>query len=472
MLAIPVWAMVIRGAVLSRNVDGGIFLSVSEGISSGMSLYTDIWDNKDPFFFVLMAAAGQANSSLPFFMDLLWIPLGSLGVWLIARTVANVDRSAFLALVVTPFLIVGPFYSAGWTNTPGTALVLLGWGLFAYRKFVIAGIVLGLLAFVKLTLFPIGVIGIAILILVKSNRASVIRTAVASLIAILISVLSLGVLGWLSGFVEAFDKNREYSSTVIAYFGFEDSPFGHLSKLQTEWETRFWVGVFVGLGIFIVGAVAELSWKRTRDFQVLVMWAFIAISGTLAILALTYVWPHHAQVISLPLILVTIVGAALIPERWWFIGFVAVMLPLTFVLSGWGSWSIFTEHFDSLSSQYDQRVAELSELPVDSRLLNSVAAQEFSYARLGSNDDRGFLGSVRSGATLACPYFHLYDFSPIENFSQTLDCINGVDVILKTSNFDVFANGVNGPNVQPILDYVNENFNCLQIEDRQLCTRR
>lgn len=124
LLAIPVWIMVVRGAVLSRNVDGGIFLSVTDGVSSGLSLYTDIWDNKDPFFFVLMSAASQANSNLSFFMDLLWIPLASLGVWLLARTVVNVDRSAFLALVVTPFLIVGPFYSAGWTNTPGTALVL------------------------------------------------------------------------------------------------------------------------------------------------------------------------------------------------------------------------------------------------------------------------------------------------------------------------------------------------------------
>jgi hypothetical protein len=83
-----------------------------------------------------MSAASQVNSNLSFFMDLLWIPLASLGVWLPARTLVNVDRSAFLALVVTPFLIVSPFYSAGWTNTPGTALVLFAWRLFARRKFV------------------------------------------------------------------------------------------------------------------------------------------------------------------------------------------------------------------------------------------------------------------------------------------------------------------------------------------------
>jgi len=471
LLAIPVWIMVVRGAVLSRNVDGGIFLSVTDGVSSGLSLYTDIWDNKDPFFFVLMSAASQVNSNLSFFLDLLWIPLASLGVWLLARTVGNVDRSAFLALVVTPFLIVGPFYSAGWTNTPGTALVLFAWGLFARRKFVNAGIVVGLLAFIKLTLFPIGVIGIAILIVMKFNRAPVIRTAVASFITILISGLSLAGLGWLSGFFEAFGKNREYSSDVIVYFGFADSFFGHLSKLQTEWEMRFWVGVFLGLGLIFVGVLSAVAWKRERDFQVLILWSLIAAVGTLGILALTYVWPHHAQAVSLPLILSAVVAAALIPERWWFIGFIAVMLPLTFVLSGWGSWSTLTEHFDVLSVQYDQRVAEIAELPVDARLLNSITTSQFTYARLGTNDDRGFLGDVRPGATLACPYFHLYDFSPAENFVQTLDCIGDVDVILETANFNVFANGINGPNVQPILDYVSTNFNCLQIDDRRLCTR-
>jgi hypothetical protein len=73
---------------------------------------------------------------------------------------------------------------------------------------------------------------------------------------------------------------------------------------------------------------------------------------------------------------------------------------------------------------------------------------------------------------LACPAFHLYDFSPAEAWSEMYDCLQKVDVVLKTDAFDVFGNGGKAADVQPILNYVNTNFTCLRVEDRQLCVRK
>ncbi len=91
MLAVPVWIVVVRSAVLSRVVDGGIFLSVSAGIADGLRLYEQVWDNKDPLFFGLLAIPLAVAPSIAFFMDVLWVALTGLGAGLIARSAMNAD---------------------------------------------------------------------------------------------------------------------------------------------------------------------------------------------------------------------------------------------------------------------------------------------------------------------------------------------------------------------------------------------
>ena len=212
-LALPVWLMVFHGSVMSRGTDGGIFLSVSDGVSSGLKLYDQIWENHDPFFFAAMSGAGRLNSSLPFYMDLIWIALASVGVWLLARTVLSQDRALFLSLIVSPFLLTGPVYSAGWSNTPGTALTLLAWGLFCHNgrirtTSILSGIVLGLLAFIKLTLFPVAILGILMLLILGVYRMRVLRTAVATCATLVTSIVILNLLGWFSGYLEMLTRNQ------------------------------------------------------------------------------------------------------------------------------------------------------------------------------------------------------------------------------------------------------------------------
>jgi hypothetical protein len=477
-IAVPVWLMVYRGSVLGREVDGGIFLSVSDGLAQGLNRYTDMWDNKDPFFGAAMAAASHVSATLPFFMDLLWIPLAAIGAYFIARSVASADRALFMALVVTPCILIGPAYIGGWANTPGTALVLLGWGMLCARRWVLAGIVLGLLLFVKITVWPLALLGLFLFLIPRDTRKGAIRALVAVAITVGISVVVMGVLGWIPGYIDMIGQNQAYSKAVITYFGFEDSPFGHIDKLRTDWPGGTWTGGIwiasaTALVIAVAGTIFGIARRNEAPHKLMVaalLW--VALCGTAAVLSLTYLWPHHAQALSLPFIVAAITFGSLISDRLVFVVWVVLAAVVSFVLSGWGSVSSFTERYNALPGQFDARVAAISEEPIDATLLNTVPQKEFTYARLGSNDDRGYLGSVREGAQLSCPQFHLYDFSPADAFASELNCIQNVDVVLKTANFDVFANGMNAANVLPILEYVNNNFDCLTINDRQLCTRR
>ncbi len=480
LLSIPVWLLVFQGAVLSRDYDGGIFLSVGYGLADGLAYYVDLWDNKDPFFGVFMAAAANISYSAPFFMDLIWIPLASLGVYLLARSLVGVvsaDRALFLSLYCAPIIVVGPSYIAGWTHTPGTALVLLGWGLLAANRWVLGGLVIGLLLFVKVTVWPIAILGLVVLVLgSRQRREAAVRAVVAMVIMIAVSIAVLGVLGWLPGFIESFRLNSTYAGTMIFVFGYEDSVSGHLGKFMADILPGTLVALLVLIAISVLGLV--VGWRTSTSLKspnpqlVIAVLLVVSLVGTFAVFALTYLWPHHLQAASLPLILGAVTAATLIPQKWGYLLWVVIMVLITFVLSGWGSISALTTHLSGLSQQYESRIQEISEVPIDAFMLNTLKDGEYTYARLGTNDDRGYLGSVREGVTLGCPYFHLYDFSPVEAFADQLECMRTVDSILVTENFEDFANSMNRVSTNNLLDYVNGNFLCATFEDRKLCTRR
>jgi hypothetical protein len=420
-----------------------------------------------------MAAATAANPTLAFFLDVLWIALAGLGVGLIARRLMSTDRALFMALVVTPLLMLGPAYVPGWTNTPGTALVLLALGLVAKRWSVAGGIAAGVLAFVKLPVWPIVAAGILALLLIRSWRRTGARALASMGVTMLISLGALGLLGWIAGAVDAVGRNRQYARDVASYFGFDAGIVGRWSKLITDWPTSI---LWSGLAALAVVIVAALLWsiipsQRSADRSVVLLWAALAWVGTVGMLGLTYVWPHHVQALALPAILSAVIFAALIPQRWPFIIWLIVTALGGWLLSGWGSLEAWQQKWNERSAAFDTKVQEISEVPVDARLLNSVPQRDFTFARLGSNDDRGFLGSVREDAILGCPQFHLYDFSPPEAFADALTCIQGVDVVLVTDAFTVFGSSSRAPFATPVLDYVNANFACLRIDDRQVCTR-
>ena len=472
-LAVPVWIVVARSAVLSRVVDGGIFLSVSAGIADGLRLYEQVWDNKDPLFFGLMAIPMAVAPSLAFFMDVLWIALAGLGAGLVARSVMNADRALFVGLVAAPLLMLGPSYVPGWTNTPGTALVLLTLGLFAHRLPITAGLAAGLLAFVKLPVWPIAVAGLALALIFAPLRRAAARALVSMFAAMGVLVLVLALLGWLSGAVDAIGRNRQYAVDVANYFGFEASVTGRLTRALGDWPGAVtWSAAIAVIVVLLIGGLWLASSRvRSDERLLLAAWALVSWVGTIGVLVLTYVWPHHIQALALPTVMSVIVFAAIVPARWFFPVFIVWTVAGAAVFSGWGSVRAAQDAWNQRSMSFDAKVAEIDEVPLDARLLASVPESDFTFARLGSNDDRGFLGAARADATLACPQFHLYDFSPPEAFAEALECIQGVDVVLLTDAFTVFGGSSRAPFAQPVLDYVGVNFTCLRVDDRQVCTR-
>lgn len=472
-LAVPTWWFVLRGAVLSRAYDGGIFLSVAGGLNDGQSLYSGVWDNKDPLFLGVFALADRVAPLAPFLTDWFWLPVGAVGAWLLARSVMSADRALFTAVVVTPWILTGAWYIGGYSNTPGTVLVLLVLGLLARRWAVAAGIALGLLVFAKLAVAPIAIVAVLALLLVRSLRSVAVRALVAGVVSVAVGFLVLALTGSLAGYVDMVGRNRAYAGDAMTYFGFDPSFTGHLEKFRADLAPGMpWV--LTAIGVLLVVATALLARRSWRDAHLLafVAWFWVVCLGTLGVLAISYVWPHHAQFIALPAVMAAVAVGAVVPERLPVIAWMPVALVVGFLLTGWGSTTAFVDHSRTVDENFEAAVAVADETPLNAKLLRTVPLPEFRFAILGTNDEGGFLRDIPAGATLGCPRFHLYDFSPGTDFEEAWACLDTVDALIITDNFVVFGNGGKAASVQPVLGKVGALFDCQRVEDRQVCVRK
>lgn len=473
-LAVPVWWFAAISGVMSRDLDGGLFLSIVGGMERGLTLYSEVFEIKDPVYFGAMFGANQIAPAGPFVMDWLWLPIAAVGGWLLARAVTTPDRALFVGLVGVPLVLVGPFYAPGLTNTPGTALILLGLGLVINRWGIAGGVALGLLLFTKALVWPLGVVPVIVLLFFAAWRRTALRAVISGVITIAASALLLLLLGILGPYIEVLRWNSAYSFTIMEYFGYESSFSGHFARLADQWSAAGWVAAAAILVVtlaLVVRWMAGGSW-RTPERSVLTIWLALLVVGTIGIIGLSYIWQHHGQLIYLPAAVAVVAVAAMLPDRWPFVVAVPIVLVVAWIVGAWGTPSDGWNRVQTAREVFPARWAEIDEVPKDARLLSTVPRSDFTYARLGTNDERGYLLAARPDATLACPQFHLYDFSPDQDFADMLECIQDVDVILMTDNFVVFGNGGKAAVVQPILQYVEANFDCLRVDDRQVCTRR
>jgi hypothetical protein len=427
-LGAGVWAFVVVSGVMSRTFDGGIFLSTVGGIRRGLPLYSGVWDNKDPLFYGTMTAFSSVAPVLAFVMDWFWIALAAVGVVLLARRVVSISTAVLLGVVVTPFLILGPAYEPGLTNTPGTAVALLCLGLLINRWWLWAGVTMGLLLFVKILAFPVVVLCALVLVAFPSLRRGLIKVGLGLVAAVLGGVALMAVLGWLPGYLTMLQRNREYAGEIMVFFSLDDSPVGHLAKFVEEWRASQWIAGIALLGI-LAASVVWLIARRGR---------FTTENR------LTVAW----------------LGA-------WLCIIVAAV-----AVSGWTSPNSLAESYVARFQAFPAAMDAVDATAPEATLLNTVPATTFTFARLGTNDDPGFLGQVKDGAELACPEFHAYGFSPAETFTELYDCLDTVDVVVKSASFDALNNGAVAPVVRPILDKVRINFDCLDVDARQLCIRK
>jgi hypothetical protein len=416
----------------SIGVDAGVFLSVAGRLLHGDRLYRDVWDNKDPLFFYVDAAAlWVAGWRGPFLLDIFWVATAAAAVWLLLRVLDVPPLARVAGFLAYPLLLTGEWYHAGYSMLAALALAPVAAWLWARGSPTAAGVVVGLGVLFKVSLALVLVAAPVTLFLlgvpVRRNAWHMLGflTGLAGTLALAAGLL--GARGELVPYLHVLRDNLSYANDVLVGTGRIGGVHGHVRAFETlTRHARPVIAVFV-----LAGAVAVWIFVRGRGRQrttplglasLLLLGVGLATAGTLA---LTTAWDHHVQMLAYPgaLLVVFIVaalneGVRLRPLRW--SAQAAAVAGALLLLgvdhapnAGW-SLSRWTDPADSRTAAALKSV-RAAQLP---------GAIDVSYTHLGQNDEEGHAVFIGGGWTLACARFHQYPFTPAETLRRILRCVD------------------------------------------------
>lgn len=468
-----VWATLLPRIVPGLGIDRGIFVSVAERLLAGDVLYQDVWDNKDPLFFFGIAITRSVSPFADVLVEVWWIVCSAFAVLLIAKWRGCDDRTAwFAAFGMAPLMITGGFYLPGYTHLPGIALTLWILAVGIYRRFDVAGALLGILFFTKIVMLPIAFLMLLVVVLVyRKWRAVVLACAGFTLAAGAVLTL-LHLRGELQPYVQSLFLNASYSQGSLV--DGRGGPFiRHLIKMAS-FQTVSVGALLVLIVVCVVLVKTRKGNSLSSDKRDFVLWASVgsAMLGAVIVLGLTGLWKHHAQVLYVATILAAIglihyfqpvfnVRSA-VP--------VAAFTGLAMCLSGQASLAAYPDTVARSISSSAQVLASLGSESPEARALLSVGEQG-TYARVGQNDDDGHAYGL-SGWDLACPKFHQYPFDSVQTLRDVAACIPGAPVIIVSATAAPIAGNADWNSyIASVEGTLSADYSCTQWDDKRICVR-
>ncbi len=466
---VALWPRTVPSPLVS---DRGTFISVAERLVAGDRLYVDVWDNKDPLFYYANAVGRLFGPFADLALEAAWLAVAMVAVGVLARALgaAPVVRWALVCLA-TPAVLTGSFYFSGHTHLPGTAVGLAVLAATVRRRYLGAGVLLGLVAGLKLIAVPVvGVAALVFFLLRREPRGLLLGIAGAALSASgWLAVLA--VRGELVAYADVLLSNARYAGADWL----QSSSPSWLAHLERVWSTNVLACLIGVAAALMVGAQALRRPVPTREREpgerdaVALWWATAAsLVAAIGVLMLTALWQHHAQLLYLPGTLALVVASAR-PGNLRRLG--AVLSAIVFV---GGAWAV------SGGAGPRLYLGAAEQVPVTLGLLASptpgaeavlAGGSSGRIARVGTNDAGTFFG-LRAWH-LACPRFHQYPFDPPETFAAGVACLPSAEVIV------VDAKAVPEPGedawngyLKDVERLLSERYDCQPVDTGRVCWRR
>lgn len=408
--------------------DQGVFLSVAARLLDGDTLYEEVFDNKDPFFFYGYAAALWVGGWRgPFLLDALWLAIAAVSMAVFIRELRAPRAAVLGGLVVYPLALTAGWYLIGLSMLGALAVAPLVPWLWLRGRFAASGAVLVAAMLMKLNLAPVLAAPLPALVAAGlphvPRRRAVVRGALGVLGATLAAAVLLVARGELRGYLETFAYNTHYSSARTQA---DDTVGRLLEHLRIAWNFFYLPGrwqasaAVLFLAVFCLGAAYIFVTRASRSERALAGAALVSFVGGLAVVALTAYSYEHLQLLAYPATLMT---AAIIwrtsealDGRW---GMLAASGAVVFAL-----WS-------SLKVQYGTDVSSLWTAPAISpggialeraRARFAPGERAIGYMVFGSNSEGGHAAFIDEAFDLRCRFFHLYTFSLPEQYDETMEC--------------------------------------------------
>lgn len=430
LVALAVWIVIFPRLGFNHDGDRGIYASVGERLLAGDTLYSGVWDNKDPLFFYFVAMQRAFGAWAEIAAEVMLVGLCVASAYLIARMVASRWVAAAIALVAVPIIVTGNFYVPGMTHLPGIALALAASAAAAKGRPGLSGVCLAMLFFTKLILMPVAVAAVGCFLLVRRRPSEFMTCILFGAASTSAFVALLAVRGELWPFIDAQVLNYQYSR------GTHVGDKTGLALIVTHFER---VNIkALGNDLMAIALAIALAFIPVRQLRrgdpmwlAIVGACILTTLASLVVLSMTGMWLHHDQVMYIPAIFAALALAPLLDLAALRARLPAVVaLVLTAYLLG---GSIWPGQYVRAFQRFPESLASLDELSPETKRLFAIAPSG-SYARLGSNDDMGHAIGLRQWKLL-CARFHLYPIYSADILDPTLECASKAPVLIVANSF-------------------------------------
>lgn len=411
------WLFTVFRAIPLRNGDRGVFVSMAERIAAGDTLYVDVWDNKEPLFFLTLALGRTISPTMDVVIELAWIALCALAIYTIIRAYGAPSVNAVVGgFIATPLIITGGAFYAGFSHLPATAIFLGTTALAVRHSFVLAGALIPVLALYKIIMVPMS-LGILILVLLSVRRAAAWKRAIIGAAGASVLFVALLLLrGEFIGYLELVWSNIGYSQQPLgdAY----DVPlWNHIEPVLTASTV-----ITVAATLLVIVTSSLLKSSDIAQLRILTLWA---LASAFVITAITGLWEHHGQIFSGPAALAVSLAMVMLGQvtaPWLSILGIGVLSGI--VLSG--GLSVRTMIDTGLSGptrfqdlhRYSTAALDLQQFPAGT-----------SYMRLGSNTDDSHAYGL-SDYSFACYQFVQYYYDIPSTLEYIPRCLPNADVVI------------------------------------------
>ncbi|WP_147064958.1 hypothetical protein [Terrabacter aerolatus] len=491
------WALALPRLVPNTFGDHGTFVSVAERLFAGDRLYVDVWDNKDPLFYYVLALGRLVSPLADVAVEVLWVLVAGLSVAVIA-TAAGASRT--LALVAgfagTPLLLTGPAYETGMTHLPGLALLLAATSCAVRSRWLAAGVLVGLLLLTKLILTPVAAAGLLVVALHRRREgglAGLLRAFAGSLALLALGVGAMWLRGELPGWLDNFRLNADYADGDLAASQY-GSVVGHLLRAFPD-DGRGAGAVTIAALVVVLVAVPR-SWTRPgstdtqeaagisatsesgsepeaaarpRTVAPAVLWdlVVVALLVGVVVIAVTATFPHHAQTLSaaggfaLALVATRLSGTVV---RW--------RAPLLLLLAGYLTAGALHPYVTFTAARgMSTSLQSLQRNSPESAVLDSRPGVR-TYARAGTNDVNAHAVGLH-GVELVCPRFHQYSLDSAAILDQTAACLPRADALIVDDSVRIQAQEPEwNAYVARVRALVASGYDCVRATGSQVCFRR
>lgn len=416
------WLVAASRAVPYRDGDRGVFASVAERLVSGDRLYVDVWDNKEPLFYLTLSLGRSVSPEMDVVLELLWLLVGSYATFAIARTFRNsTPISAVVGFAVTPLILTGSSYYAGFTHLPGTVLVLVSVALVVRGHLFSAGLLLPVIAGFKILVLPVA---LAVLITYALIHRSLPwrRFVVGGAVSFLLLLALLALRGELIGFLTVIRTNMAYSQADLAD-SYNVPVWSHLEPVMQ--------GPTVALLATTLLILALSRVHLTEQSRELWWVAFAAFSAGLLVVAITGLWSHHGQIFFASAVLAAVMLTTMLATfRSLNLTSLTGLIALAVLLSGVPSLRALADAALSAPTRF----VDLSRASDATVSLQSIANPGSTYARLGKNTEDSHAQGLRD-LELVCYQFLQYPYDPPENLTRIPECLPTADFVIVDPTF-------------------------------------